>query len=157
MCMHTFTCMCIGPGVQCKFSAYVEESTTAESIIIGASRSEPHIDHTYEKIAVLMYACYYWCWRLMLDDLIILVDSLSISLGMRLSITLKAGVRLPGRLWEAVAQSSEHLWLEQEVLGSIPGGCPGFFSSSWLTNVNGMKALVQLSCFQHKYEYITKS
>ena len=31
--------------------------------------------------------------------------------------------------------------LKQEALGSIPGGCPGFFSSSWLTNVDGMKDL----------------
>ena len=55
--------------------------------------------------------CYYWCWYSMLDDLIIIipVDSLSISGG-------------------AVAQWSKHLQLKQEVLGSISGGCPGFFS-----------------------------
>ena len=41
-------------------------------------------------------ACYYWCWCSMLGDLIILVDSLSISLGTGLSITLKVGVKLPG-------------------------------------------------------------
>ena len=63
----------------------------------------------------------------MLGDLIIPVDSLSISLGMGLSITLKAGVKLPGWLWGAVPQWPEHLQLKQEVLGSIPGGCPGFF------------------------------
>ena len=51
----------------------------------------------------------------MLDDLIILVDSLSISLGMRLSITLKVGVKLPGWLWGAIAQWPEHLQLKQEV------------------------------------------
>ena len=45
---------------------------------------------------------YYWCWCSMLGDLIILVDSLSISLGMWLSITLKAGVKLPEWLWGAV-------------------------------------------------------
>ena len=78
----------------------------------------------------------------MLGDVIIPVDSLSISLGMGLSITLKAGVKLPGWLWGAVAQWPEHLQLKLEVLGSIPGGCPGiFFSSSWLTNVDGMKDL----------------
>ena len=65
----------------------------------------------------------------MLGDLIIPVDFLSISLGMGLSITLKAAVKLPGwlQLWGAVAQWPEHLQLKQEVLGSIPGGRPGFF------------------------------
>ena len=29
--------------------------------IIGASRSEPYINHTYEKIAVLMYVCMRVC------------------------------------------------------------------------------------------------
>ena len=29
--------------------------------IIGVSRSEPHINHTYEKIAVLMYVTMYVC------------------------------------------------------------------------------------------------
>ena len=61
---------------------------------------------------------------------------------MGLSITLKVGVRMPGLLWGAVAQCPQHLWLKQEVLGSIPGGCYlVFFSSSWLTNVDGMKDL----------------
>ena len=32
---------------------------------------------------------------------------------------------------------SEHLQLKQEALGSIVSGCPGFFSFSWLTNVDG--------------------
>ena len=76
----------------------------------------------------------------MLGDLIIPVDSLSISLGMGLSITLKGGVKLPGWLWGAVAQWPEYLQLEREVLGLIPSGCPillFFFSSSWLTNVDG--------------------
>ena len=70
---------------------------------------------------------YYWCWCSMLGDLIILADYLSISLGMGLSITLKAGVKLPGWLWGSLAQWPEHLQLKQEVLGSIPGGCPDFF------------------------------
>ena len=55
----------------------------------------------------------------MLGDLhvIIPVDSLSISLGMGLSITLKAGV-------------NDSRWLPWV-----------FFSSSWLTNIDGMKDL----------------
>ena len=78
----------------------------------------------------------------MLGDLIIPIDSLNISLGMGLYITLKAGVKLRGWLWGAVAQWPEYLQLKREVLGLIPGGCPGvFFSSSWLTNVDGMKDL----------------
>ena len=32
--------------------------------IIGTSRSEPHINHSYEKIAVLMYVCMYVCMTL---------------------------------------------------------------------------------------------
>ena len=47
----------------------------------------------------------------MLGDLIIPLDSLSISLGMGLSITLKAGVKSPGWLRGAVAQWPEHLQL----------------------------------------------
>ena len=40
------------------------------------------------------------------------------------------------------AQWPEHLWLKQEVLGSISSGCPVFFfSSSWLTNVDVMEEL----------------
>ena len=64
----------------------------------------------------------------MLGDLIIPVDSLSISLGMELTITLK--VKLPEWLWGAIAQWSEHLQLKQEALDSIPGGCLGCCSSS---------------------------
>ena len=30
-------------------------------VIIGASRSEPHINHSYEKIAVHLYVCIYVC------------------------------------------------------------------------------------------------
>ena len=41
-----------------------------------------------------------------------------------------------------IAQWPEYLWLKQEVLGSTPSGYPGFFfSSSWLTNVDGMEDL----------------
>ena len=87
---------------------------------------------------------YYWCWCSILGDLIILVDSLSISLGMGLSVTPKAGVKLPGCLWGTVAQWPEHLQLKQEVLGSwvrFLVAALGFFSSSWLNNVDGMKDL----------------
>ena len=49
----------------------------------------------------------------MLGDLIIPVDSLSINLGMGLSITLKAGVEQLRLLLGVVAQRSEHLWLKQ--------------------------------------------
>ena len=98
--------------------------------------------HMYMYMLSLEVTCYYWCWCSILGDLIIPVDSLSISLGMGLSITLKAGVKfLPGWLWGAMAQWPKHLQLKQEVLGSIPSGCLGFFSSSWLTNVDGMTGL----------------
>ena len=67
-------------------------------------------------------------------------DSFSTSLGIGLSIALKAERGIPGWLWGAVAQWSEHLQVKQEALGSIPSGCPGFFLSfSWLTNVDGMR------------------
>ena len=45
---------------------------------------------------------------------------MSTSLGMRLSITLKAGRGKPGLLWGIVAQWSGHLRLKQEGLDSIP-------------------------------------
>ena len=66
----------------------------------------------------------------MLGDLIIPVDSLSISLGMGLSTTLKAGVKMARWLWGAVAQWPERPLLKHEVLGSIPVAVLGFFSSS---------------------------
>ena len=48
---------------------------------------------------------------------------------------------MPGWLGEgAVAQWYEHLWLKQEALGSLPGGCPGIFLLQ-LTNKDGMKDL----------------
>ena len=60
-----------------------------------------------------------------------------------MSITLKAGVELLRWQWGAITQWSEHLELKQEALGSIPGGCPGFFSlpTGSVTNVDGMKDL----------------
>ena len=63
----------------------------------------------------------------MFGDLIIPVDSLRISLGIGLSITLKAGVKLPGWLWRAIAQWSEHLQLKQETQGSFPVAALVFF------------------------------
>ena len=89
----------------------------------------------------------------MLRDLIILIDSLSISLGMGLSITLKAGVE---QLRWAIAQRSEHLHVaEAGDSGSIPGSCLGFFFSSWLTNVDEMirGTIVQFDCYQHRYKW----
>ena len=57
----------------------------------------------------LELSCYYWCSCSMLGDLIVPVDSLSISLHMGLSIILEARVKLPGWLCRAVAQWSERL------------------------------------------------
>ena len=82
------------------------------------------------------------CFAVIQDCQKLHADSSSTSLGIGLSITFKAGVELLRWLWGAVAQWSEHLQLKQEALGSIPGGYPGFFfTSSWLTNVDGMKDL----------------
>ena len=58
----------------------------------------------------------------MLGGFITLADSSSTSLGIGLSVTLKAKRGMPDWLWGAVAQWSEHLQLKQEALGSIPGG-----------------------------------
>ena len=57
------------------------------------------------------------------------------SLGMGLSITLRAGRGILRWLWGAVAQWSE---LKQEALGLIPGGYPGVFLFQLAyTNANG--------------------
>ena len=60
--------------------------------------------HPYWHGLSLELSCYYWCSCSMLGDLTIPVDSLSISFGMGLSITLKVGVKLPGWLQGAVGQ-----------------------------------------------------
>ena len=73
----------------------------------------------------------------MLGDLIIPVDSLSISLGMGLSITLKARVEQLRWLWGAVAQQSEHLWLEQGTLVRFPAAALGFSSPTGLLMLMG--------------------
>ena len=83
--------------------------------------------HAHIKLSLeLSMTCYYLCWcsMLMISDLIILVDSLSISLiGMGLSITPIAGVKLPPALgtwlWGAVYVRAPAA--KQEALGSIPG------------------------------------
>ena len=75
-------------------------------------------------------SCIYWCWCSVLGGFITPADSSSTSLGIGLSIALKAERGIPDLLWGAVAQWSEHLQLKQEALSSIPSGCPGFFSLS---------------------------
>ena len=80
----------------------------------------------------------------MLGGFITPADSSSTSLGIGLSIALKAERGILDWLWGTVAQWSEHLQLKQEALGSIPSSCPGFVSSSsagLLANVDGMKDL----------------
>ena len=87
-------------------------------------------------------SCIYWCWCSVLGGFITPADSSSTSLGIGLSIALKAERGIPDWLWGAVAQWSEHLQLKQEALGSIPSGCPGYFLFQLAyTNVNGMKDL----------------
>ena len=49
-------------------------------------------------------SCIYWCWCSLPRDFIIPADPLSTSLGMGLSITLKAGGGKPGLLWGTMAQ-----------------------------------------------------
>ena len=80
----------------------------------------------------------------------------SISLGMGLSVTLKAGVKLPGWLWGAIAQWSEHLQLKQKLR-------PGFNSQQlpWVLSLPAdllmlmrwriCGALILLGCYQHRY------
>ena len=79
-------------------------------------------------VLVFVYA---WC-------LIIPVDSLSISLGgyMGLSITLKPEVEQLRWLWGGGGPSSMVRAPEAKAgdLGSIPSSCLGFLFSSWPTN-----------------------
>ena len=97
--------------------------------------------YTYVKPEL---SCFYWCWCSVLGDLIISADSLSVNLGIGLTITFKAGELMLRWLWGAKAQWSEQL--KQKALGSIPCCC--FFSSSWLTNVDEMKDLWYSSTVQ---------
>ena len=43
-----------------------------------------------------------------------------------------------------MAQWSEHWWLKPEALGSIPSGCPDVFSSSKLSDVDGVMSSMVL-------------
>ena len=73
----------------------------------------------------------------MLGDLIILVDSLSISLDIGLSIILKAGAKQLRWLWGAVARWSGHLQLKQETQVQFPAASLGFSSSAGLLVLMG--------------------
>ena len=75
----------------------------------------------------ILCTCHSWCS--VLGDLIIPIDSLSISLGMGLSVTLKAGVEQLRWLWGAVAQQLEHLQL---TLVRFPAAALGFSSTAGL-------------------------
>ena len=75
----------------------------------------------------ILCTCHSWCS--VLGDLIIPIDSLSISLGMGLSVTLKAGVEQLRWLWGAVAQQLEHLRL---TLVHFPAAALGFSSTAGL-------------------------
>ena len=74
----------------------------------------------------------------MLGGLVTLADS---SLGMGLSIL--EGECLGG-CGVVVALWSEHWRLKPGALGSIPGRCPDVFSSSKLSDVDGMMSSVNL-------------
>ena len=62
------------------------------------------------------------CWCFMHGGLIILVDSLSVSLGMGMSITLQAGVKVLG--WLCVGSS-----VVRAPAATLPAGGPSF--NSW--------------------------
>ena len=88
---------------------------------------------------------YYVEHHMQILHLIILVRSSSISLGMKLSITLKAGVKLPGCMAVGsrslvirapAAKAGGPAWIRFPVATLV-----FFFFSSWLTNVDGMKDL----------------
>ena len=113
----------------------------------------------------------------MLGGSINTVESLSISLGMGLSITLLAGVEQLRWLWGAVAQRSEHLQQKQEIWVQFPAAAFGICSPAVrFTNVDRMKdlwyfirifllstqirfgrrnygALILFSCCQHRCEW----
>ena len=60
------------------------------------------------------------------------------SLGMGLSIASKLEGECLGGCGVVVAQWSEHWRLKPGALGSIPAGCPDVFSSSKLSDVDGV-------------------
>ena len=80
----------------------------------------------HNKLSIIL-ASMFWNETTGVGDSIIQVEH---QLGMGLSITLKAWV-VVGSQW------SEHQQLKQEALGSIPGGCPGFFFLQLLTSIDG--------------------
>ena len=62
-----------------------------------------------------------------------------------MSMGLSIASKLEGEcLGVVVAQWSEHWRLKPEALGSIPGGCPDVFSSSKLSDVDGVMSSVVL-------------
>ena len=70
--------------------------------------------------------------------------SMNASLGMGLSIASKLEGECLGGCGVVVAQWSEHWRLKPEALGSIPGSCPDVFSSSKLSDVDGVMSSVVL-------------
>ena len=80
----------------------------------------------------------------MFGGLVTLADSMNTSLGMELSITSKLEGECLGGCGVVVAQWSEHWQLKPGALGLIPGGCPDVFSSSKLSDVDGVMSSVVL-------------
>ena len=66
------------------------------------------------------------------------------SLGMGLSIASKLEGECLGGCGVVVAQWSEHWRLKPEALGSVPGGCLDVFSSSKLSDVDGVMSSMVL-------------
>ena len=79
----------------------------------------------------------------MLGGLVTPADSMNASLGKGLSITSKLEGSLGG-CGVVVAQWSEHWRLKRGALGSIPGGCLDVFSSSKLSDVDGVMSYMVL-------------
>ena len=68
---------------------------------------------------------------------------MNVSLGMELCIASKLEGGCLG-CGVVMAQWSEHWRLKPEVLGSIPGSCPDVFSSSKLSDVDGVMSSMVL-------------
>ena len=80
----------------------------------------------------------------MLGGLVTPADSMNTSLGMGLTIASKLEGECLDGCGVVVARWSEHWRLKPEALGSIPGGCPDVFSSSKLSDVDGVMSCVVL-------------
>ena len=80
----------------------------------------------------------------MLGGLVTPADSKNTSLGKGLSIASKLERECLGGCGMVVAQWSEHWRLKPGALGSIPGGCPDVFSSSKLSDVDGVMSSMVL-------------